>query len=677
MQKALPVAAAAAGVGLAAGIFIDAPSTQQPHALRLARADARGLRYRGVAANSSAATLSNFALSLDAVFEPVDEATFRALRRDYGGWSETASAVQWRRGEPFTLLDLLPPLFQATSGRHFRTGRRRFRGGEATRGFNCWGLAWAALEAAAAPRETLTVSCGAGEAAWCALREATAEVQSTSANGRGLLEDEVARNADLAPGDVLLVWHDNGGGQGLFLDHVAIYVDDDVYFEKAGAGDATPFRVTDWANLAASWPLAVFEWDWRRRTAEAVPPAAEVFGLRFHAPRFPELAAFGTSLADSLSFVPALDSGDVVGRAYSWIKELEAPLGRDERGRAVLPPEAFDDAAYRVETGDAWRREEAKPAPLGRVPAATCVAGGALYVFGGETDDAAGVVPNRYLNDVWRLDLATGDWEELSPDGAAGAPAPRVCSSAVCREGKLVLYGGIARGADDVFDHSPMGDLWTFDVEKKAWAPRNATGDAPGPLAGHTATLLGDAMMIFGGSREDSTLSDELRTLDLATGAWVAAAPAGPRPAPRDFHVAAERGGKLLVWGGVDDGSVWTYDGAAWASEATELPYLSGRAGTVLPDGTLLSVGGFKVVGGVAAYDADVMVCSGGGWADATPASAGPKGRCFATLAPVGDAVFVWAGYRRVDGEADERLGDLWRLDLAAPEGHEDAGELY
>ena len=145
MQKALPVAAAAAGVGLAAGIFIDAPSTQQPHALRLARADARGLRYRGVAANSSAATLANFALSLDAVFEPVDEATFRALRRDYGGWSETASAVKWRQGEPFTLLDLLPPLFQATSGRHFRTGARRFRGGEATRGFNCWGLAWAAV----------------------------------------------------------------------------------------------------------------------------------------------------------------------------------------------------------------------------------------------------------------------------------------------------------------------------------------------------------------------------------------------------------------------------------------------------------------------------------------------------------------------------------------------------
>ena len=144
-----------------------------------------------------------------------------------------------------------------------------------------------------------------------------------------------------------------------------------------------------------------------------------------------------------------------------------------------------------------------------------------------------------------------------------------------------------------------------------------------------------------------------------------AAAPTGPKPAPRDFHVAAAKDGALVVWGGVDDRSVWTYDGSSWASEATDLSYLSGRAGTVLPDGTLLSIGGFKVDGGVAAYDADVLVRgAGGAWADATPVAAGPKGRCFATLAPVGDAVYVWAGYRRVDGEADERLGDMWRLEL-------------
>ena len=37
-------------------------------------------------------------------------------------------------------------------------------------------------------------------------------------------------------------------GQALFLDHVAILIDDDLYFEKAGSGDNTPFR---WILLRA------------------------------------------------------------------------------------------------------------------------------------------------------------------------------------------------------------------------------------------------------------------------------------------------------------------------------------------------------------------------------------------------------------------------------------------
>ena len=88
------------------------------------------------------------------------------------------------------------------------------------------------------------------------------------------------------------------------------------------------------------------------------------------------------------------------------------------------------------------------PAPLGRVPAATCVFGGGLYIFGGETDDTRPWVPipNRYMNDVWRLDLRSGRWEELSPDGAEGAPDPRVCAAAVANDaGEIVMYGGLVR----------------------------------------------------------------------------------------------------------------------------------------------------------------------------------------------------------------------------------------
>ena len=71
--------ASAATLGLA--IFVDVPSKNQPHALKLKRADAAGATYRGVAANATQSSLRNFQLSLDAVFAPCDEATFEAYDR--------------------------------------------------------------------------------------------------------------------------------------------------------------------------------------------------------------------------------------------------------------------------------------------------------------------------------------------------------------------------------------------------------------------------------------------------------------------------------------------------------------------------------------------------------------------------------------------------------------------
>ena len=54
--------------------------------------------------------------------------------------------------------------------------------------------------------------------------------------------------------------------------------------------------------------------------------------------------------------------------------------------------------------------------------------------------------------------------------------------------------------------------------------------------------------------------------------------------------------------GGVDDGA-WRYcaETDAWHKDA-DLPYLSGRAGVALSDGTVVAFGGMDVAQGVAAY---------------------------------------------------------------------------
>ena len=49
----------------------------------------------------------------------------------------------------------------------------------------------------------------------------------------------------------------------------------------------------------------------------------------------------------------------------------------------------------------------------------------------------------------------------------------------------------------------------------------------------------------------------------------------------------------------------------------------------------------------------------------AVDAEAAPPGRCFPALAAAPDgSVYMFGGYRRVDGESQERLGDVWRLEL-------------
>ena len=83
--------------------------------------------------------------------------------------------------------------------------------------------AYSVLEAAAAPSDSVTVSAGAHGDAWAALVAVTDRVQSTLTSGHDLLGDQ--RNDALAPGDVLMLWHQNIG-EDRYLDHVAILVDD-------------------------------------------------------------------------------------------------------------------------------------------------------------------------------------------------------------------------------------------------------------------------------------------------------------------------------------------------------------------------------------------------------------------------------------------------------------------
>lgn len=345
--------------------------------LRLAGADeiVGPAAYQGIAYNSSAASIRNFALSLDAEFAPLNRSTYDALRERYSGWSRTKPTAQWREsGTGYRLLDFLPPALQATSGLHFHEqhqdyGLPSFAEGAESRqvnqsallAANCWGFAYAVMEAASNPEAPLTLSLASPQVAWSAytaqglfpLLQSSADEQSLTGNTAA---DAAMRNAKLQPGDLVLLWHDNGGGQGLYLDHVAVYLDEDLYFERSGSGDHVPFRVNTWAGLVADWPAFVFNFEWRRRAEryarDPLPTAGESFGLYQQQDEFPLLSELLPDVAGRFSMTPSYNASvppkHVYEETYVWIKDLGAYVVDAESGRASLPEEAFDVASMTI-----------------------------------------------------------------------------------------------------------------------------------------------------------------------------------------------------------------------------------------------------------------------------------------------------------------------------------------
>ena len=370
-------------------LFVTPPSEVIPYpSLRLATADRIGATYAGIANDAGdAASLPGFALSLDAEFGALSESKFDELKRAYCIWSDTKSRVKWDADRRYTLLDFLPPIMQAVSGKHFRSTRsrqrnlpsfvderrRRYAEQEVLLTSNCWGYAWEVLYQADNPdASAMTVSTGDPTSAWRAFTSPGFDLIQSSLTKPRLLTDTRLRNGRLQAGDVLLLWHtiaSSSRPSKVYLDHVATCVDEDVYFEKSGSGDNVPYRINTWEGIAKNFPPSVFNWEWRRlvrrnRTSPSswqpylrLKPASEVFGVDSRVSylnvvdreRFDWLSKLSPRVARMLSLTTSRRSdGSVESEAYTGILVLEDLVFDDETGRASLPPSAFDERSMRL-----------------------------------------------------------------------------------------------------------------------------------------------------------------------------------------------------------------------------------------------------------------------------------------------------------------------------------------
>ncbi|KAG9353130.1 hypothetical protein JZ751_017706 [Albula glossodonta] len=151
-----------------------------------------------------------------------------------------------------------------------------------------------------------------------------------------------------------------------------------------------------------------------------------------------------------------------------------------------------------------------------------------MYVFGGCTQSSC----NAAFNDLWRLDLNSKEW--IRPLASGSYPSPKAGATLVMYKDLLVLFGGWTRPSpyplhqperffDEIHTYSPSKNWWNCIV----------TTRGPPPMAGHSSSVIGSTMVVFGGSLGSRQMSNEVWVLDLEQWSWSKPPITGPSPHPR------------------------------------------------------------------------------------------------------------------------------------------------
>lgn len=229
----------------------------------------------------------------------------------------------------------------------------------------------------------------------------------------------------------------------------------------------------------------------------------------------------------------------------------------DDHGIAICPPMQVLDVVSLVLTSPGF---EEGPDGRTNVPAereghTASVVGLNIFVFGGTwTDEDENTL---YLNDLHRLDTSALTWHRTVANGTP--PIEREGHTSVTIGAQVYIFGGT--WVDDEDNSIYLNDLHRLTaevVERPTWDQPVASGEPPIPREGHTASVVGSQMVVFGGAgldfEERSINLNDLHVLDTETMAWSqpqsGGGPSTLLPQERRYHSASVVGDEILVFGG-------------------------------------------------------------------------------------------------------------------------------
>ncbi len=236
------------------------------------------------------------------------------------------------------------------------------------------------------------------------------------------------------------------------------------------------------------------------------------------------LASNGTSRW--YATVTQLGNGKILASSGADYLEMQMFGGRNATGKLT------DSHGLRLEDDFSWGADPTFVQPLGRDGASAVFnyVNGRMVVYGGVRRGAAG--QDSSVSDVvqlFRNQVDTGShrrWEYFPtrPDSATRAfPLPRSRHTAVILGDTMIVYGGVTRTASG--SDSVLSDVWRLHLNSGLWERVSVAG-GPGPRYGHTAVLDHDwlvrdrrAMIVYGGRGATHALADpSVWALDIPRG---------------------------------------------------------------------------------------------------------------------------------------------------------------
>ncbi|RUS79377.1 hypothetical protein EGW08_012868 [Elysia chlorotica] len=188
-----------------------------------------------------------------------------------------------------------------------------------------------------------------------------------------------------------------------------------------------------------------------------------------------------------------------------------------------------------------------------------------IYVYGGSKNA-------KWFHDVHMFDLDERKWTLVKAEGKAPT---RAYHSSTLHRHELWIFGGVFPCPDPQPDGCD-NEIHIFCPVEQSWYKPIVMGEKPRPRSGHSATLINDILVVFGGWDFPYCYND-LFLLDLTTVEWSEPKVLGKPPKPRSWHASvALANNRVFIHGGYDgdnplhDAHIFDYYNKTWQELVVE-----------------------------------------------------------------------------------------------------------